>query len=68
MDNTGLKDIDGKDICAGDKMSNIRSKGNTTYEVKLHKNAWWLFDGNNPYAMLIPRFNSNQVAQYKVVS
>jgi hypothetical protein len=65
--NTGFKDIEGNDIREGDKMFNTLSPGNHTYEVKSYEGKWWLFDDSSPYMMLIPGFNSNRIAQYKVV-
>ena len=67
MRDTVLFDVAGNSIHEGDKMSNTLANGNATYEVKFHKGDWWLFDGDIPYMMLIPKFNSNQISQYKVV-
>lgn len=67
MRDTGLLDIVGNTIREGDKMTNTLAKGNVTYEVKNHKGNWWLFDRDMPYMMLMPKFNSNQVLQYKVI-
>jgi hypothetical protein len=67
MQGTGLVDIEGGAIHEGDKMANTLFPGNQTYEVKCHKGKWWLFDGNRPYMMLIPRFDSIRISQYKVI-